>query len=87
MDEVWPADVIALNFSRDLALTECTMAFQNIRLKWRHVNNSNSWFLAILNGFSEGLFLFELILFSFLKIKKYLNKNQYFMRQLLTSES
>ena len=33
MDEVWPVDVIALNFSRDLALTECTRAFQNIRLK------------------------------------------------------
>ena len=87
MDEVWAVDVIALNFSRDLTLTECTMAFRKIRLKWRHINNSNSWFLAILNGFSEGLFLFELILFSFLKIKKYLNKNQYFMCQLLTSES
>ena len=33
MDKAWAVDVIALNFSRDLALTECTMAFQKIRLK------------------------------------------------------
>ena len=33
MDEIWAVDVIALNFSRDLTLTECTMAFRKIRLK------------------------------------------------------
>ena len=42
--------------------------FWKIRfLKWRHVNNSNSWFLAMLNGFSEGLPLFKIIFV--LKIK------------------
>ena len=38
-------------------------------LKGRDVINSNSWFFAILNRFSEGLPLLKLIFF-FLKIKK-----------------
>ena len=38
----------------------------------------------VLNGFSEGLPLFKLIFF---KIKKYFNKNWYFMCEDLTSES
>ena len=35
-------------------------------LKWRNVSNSNSWFLAIIKGFSRwhGLPLFKLIFFS-----------------------
>ena len=34
--------------------------FWEIRfLKWRDVINSNSWFLAIFKGFSEGLPLFK----------------------------
>ena len=31
-------------------------------LKLSHIKNSNSWFLAFLNEFSEGLFLFEILL-------------------------
>ena len=39
--------------------------FGEIRfLKWRDVVSSNSWFLAVLKGFSEGLPLFKLISFS-----------------------
>ena len=38
----------------------------------------------VLNGFSEGLPLFKLIFF---KIKKYFNKNWYFMCENLTPES
>ena len=59
--------------------------FGEIRfLKLRDVINSNSWFLGILNEFSEGLRLFKLIFF--LKLKKGFNKNRYFMPQILTSE-
>ena len=31
-------------------------------LKWLDAINSNSWFLEILNGFSEGFLLFKYIL-------------------------
>ena len=51
-------------------------------LKLRDVINSNSWFLAMLKGFSEGLPLFKLTIF----LKKYFNKNWYLMCQILTSE-
>ena len=74
MGEVWAVDAIALNFSKELDSTECYVCFGEIRfLKWRDVNNSNSWFLAILNEFSEGLCIQANIFF--LKIKKCLNKN------------
>ena len=56
--------------------------FGEIRfLKWCDVINSNSCFLTILNGFSEGLLLFKLNFF--LKIKKHFNENRYFMCQIL----
>ena len=60
--------------------------FGEIRfLKWRDAINLNSWFLAVLKGFPEGLPLFKLRFF--LKTKKDFNKDQYFMCQILTSES
>ena len=59
MGEVWAVEAITLNFSTELGMTGCSMGFGEIRfLKWCHVNDSNYWFLAILNGFSEGLPLF-----------------------------
>ena len=73
-------------FSMELDSTDCSISFGEIRfLKWRNINSSNSWFLAILNGFSEGC-LYQTNIF-FLKIKQYLNKNRYFMCQILTSDS
>ena len=80
------SEAIALNFSEELDSTDFSMGvFGQIRLlKWCDVINSNSWFLAIVKGSSEGLPLFKLILF--LKIKRDLNKNQYFMCQILVSE-
>ena len=48
--------------------------FGEIRfLKWRDVTNSNSWFLAILNGFSDFPFIQTNIFF--LKVKRILTKN------------
>ena len=59
------SDAIPLNFSKKLDSTDFHAGFGEIRfLKWRDVINSNSCFLAILNGFSEGLPLFMLIKFS-----------------------
>ena len=80
------SDAIALNFSKELDSTDCSMGgFGDIRfLKWRDVISSNSWVLTILKGFSEVLPLFKLVFF--LKIKKDFNLNQYFMCQILTSE-
>ena len=60
--EVWAVDAITLNFLTKLDSTDCSMGLGDIRyLKWHDVNNSNSWFLTILNGFSEGFSLFKLI--------------------------
>ena len=82
MRVVWAVEAITLSFSTELDFTDCSMGFGEIRLlKWCHVNDSNC-FLAILNGFSEGLFLFQLIFF-----KKYLSKNQHFMYQILMSKT
>ena len=77
------SDAIALNFSKELDSTDSTdhADFGEIRfLKWNDVINLNSWFLAILKGFSECLPLFKLTFF--LKIKKDFNKNRYFMCQI-----
>ena len=52
------SDAIALSFSKGLDFTDCYIyaGFGEIRfLKWCDVINSNSWFLAILKEFSEGL--------------------------------
>ena len=58
-------DAIALIFSPELDSTDCFMGFGEIRfLKWHDVNNSNFWFLVILNRFSQGLYLFKQIFFS-----------------------
>ena len=65
MGKVLAVEAITLNFLMELNFTGCSMGFGEIRfLKWRHINDSNSWFLAILNGFSQGLPLFKLIFFS-----------------------
>ena len=67
---------IALNFSKKSDSTDWLFhtGFEEIRfLKWRDVINSDSCFLAILKGFSEGLPLFKLIFF-FLKLKRILTK-------------
>ena len=51
---------IALDFLTELDSTDYSVGFGEIRfLKWRVANNSNSWFMTILNGFS-GLSLFKL---------------------------
>ena len=73
----------SLNFLKELD------SIREIRfLKWRYVINSNSWFLAISKGFSEGLRLFKLMFFSY-EIKKdfKFNYNRYFMSQSLTSNA
>ena len=60
--EVLKVDTITLNFSMELDFTDCSLGFVEISfLKKHHVNNSNSWFLAVLNEFSEDLLLFKLI--------------------------
>ena len=77
------SDAIALNFSKKLDSTDSAdhAGFGETRfLKRNDVINLNSWFLAILKGFSECSSLFKLIFF--LKIKKDLNKNRYFMCQI-----
>ena len=73
------SDTIALNFSTEVDSTGSSMVFGILMgfyfmgfLKWRQVNNSNSWFLAMLNGFSEGLPLFKIIFA--LKIRSILTK-------------
>ena len=68
------SDAIILNFSNELDSTDWLFhaGFGEIKfLMWRDVINSNSWFLAILKVFSEGLPLFKLIFF-FLKSKRIL---------------
>ena len=75
---------IALNFSKKLDSIDWLFhtGFEEIRfLKWRDAFNSDSWFLAILKGFSEGLPLYKPIFF-FLKIKKDFNKDWYPMSQV-----
>ena len=77
------SDAIALNFSKELDSTDSTdhADFGEIKfLKWNDVINLNSWFLAILKGFSECSPFFKLTYF--LKIKKDFNKNRYFMCQI-----
>ena len=67
-------DAIALNFLKELDYRLFHSSFVEIRfLKWLDVINSNSWFLAKLIEFSEGLPLFKLIFF-FLKLKGILTK-------------
>ena len=70
------SDATALNFPNELDSTDCLFHsdFGEIRfLKLRNVINSNSWFLAVLKEFAEGLPLFKLIFF-FLKLKRVLRK-------------
>ena len=70
------SDATALNFTKELDSTDCFFhaGFGEIRfLKLRNVINSNSWFLAVLKEFAEGLPLFKLIFF-FLKLKRVLRK-------------
>ena len=56
-------DTIVLKFLTKLDSTDCSMGFIEIRyLKWHDVKSSNSWFLMILNGFSEDFLLVKLIL-------------------------
>ena len=57
--------------------------FGEIRFKWWDVINSNSWFLTLLEGFSFTVFKLAF----FPKIKKDFNKNQYFMCQMVMSDS
>ena len=56
------SDATALNFFKELEkFWLFHVGFGEIRpLKWSDVINSNSWFWAILQGFSEGLPLFKL---------------------------
>ena len=62
MGKVWLVDAIALNCSMELDSTNYSMGFREICfLRWCNFKNSNSWFLIILNGFSESLSLFMLI--------------------------
>ena len=51
MCEILAVDPMALNFLMELDSTDnCSMGFGEIRfIKWHDVNNSNSWFLAILD--------------------------------------
>ena len=74
MDEIW-AVMLSLHFK---FLEESRLywhfyaCFREITfLKWRDVINSNSWFMAILKGFS-GLPLFKLPNIFFLKLKRIL---------------
>ena len=67
------SDAVALNFLLEGIRLHWLFhaSFEEIRfLKWRDVINSNSWFLAILKEFSEGLPLFTF----FLKLKRILIK-------------
>ena len=62
MGKVWAVDPIVLNFLMELDSIDYCMGFGNVRfLHCCDTNNSNSWFLAKLIGFSEGLSLFKLI--------------------------
>ena len=47
MGEVWAAEAIVLSYFTELDFTDYSMGFGEIKfLKWHHVNNSNSWFMA-----------------------------------------
>ena len=57
--ETWANDGTALNFLTEIDSTDCSAGFGEIRfLKWRDINNLNSWFLTMLNGLSEGFLKF-----------------------------
>ena len=73
MGKVWPVmPSLHVKFLEGIKLHWLFHAgFGEIRfLKWRDVINSNSWFLAILKRFSEGLPLINQPNIFFLKIKK-----------------
>ena len=58
MDKEYEQMCYALNVSKELDPTDFSMRVLKRLgrfLKWCDVINSNSWFLAILKGFSEGL--------------------------------
>ena len=68
-------DAMAVNFLKELDSTDCSMwALERLDFQRRDVINSNSWFLAILKGFSEGLPLFKL----FFSVFKILYAQQFF---------
>ena len=74
MGKVWVVDAIALHFSTELGPNDCSMRVLKKQiniLKWHDVSNSNSWFLAILNGFSRRFAFIQANIF-FLKLKSIL---------------
>ena len=53
MGKVWAVDAIALFSQQNWTPLTVPLGFWRDKiLKWRNVNSLNSWFLAILNGFS-----------------------------------
>ena len=62
MGETWTVDNwrYCFKFLDGIKTRDCFMGFGEIRfLKWHDLNNSNSWFLAIVNGISQGFSLFK----------------------------
>ena len=68
ISEIWAKILnFSLHFSKELNSIDCSMwVFErlNFQSDEMYVINPNSWFLAILKRFSEGLPLFKLIFFS-----------------------
>ena len=65
MGEVWPVDTIFSNFLTELDFIDVSMGLGEMIIQ---IQLKTTQILVILNGFSEGLSLFELLFF--LNIKK-----------------